>query len=109
MSVLTFEKPTKVTSQPVKPNDGYFAKLIAGEVSRIEVRTTKVCEIVVKVKNRIFFKGGKWNSPDEKMGYEHGYDNVKLSMNGSAHFTYKEWETFKQAIDEAIELAKEKT
>ena len=128
--ILTFEKPKKIMDAKEReekyssdsgvpgtfvPNmtqadrERYKAKIVAGDVPRIEIRVSHDCEMLIKVKNTKFGRGKGWNSLEEKKGYEHGYDNIKMSMNGAANFTYDEWQIFKQAMDEAIELAIAKT
>ena len=136
MKILSFDKPAKVLPSdkhhdlyvadgcppgayvPNMSDDDcrkYKAKIVGGEVPRLEVRVTLGSQILIKVKNRILERielkkaehlFNRYCMRRDNAIYEHGAKNIKISMNGPVNMTYAEWDEFKSAIDEAIEVGK---
>jgi hypothetical protein len=92
----------------------YKANIVGGECPRVEVRVSLGSEVLIKVKAHQIERKFDYNVSSEerakqdkrnKLAGDHGSKHIKISMNGPMELTIEEWEKFKTAIDEAIELA----
>lgn len=136
MGVLEFEKPPKKMSTEewkalsadgappgvYTPNMSYDdrrrfkAKQVGGEFPRIEVRVSLPSECVIKVlkEKMVLPPTPKDYFSTERKAYDalrknanaHGQEDVKISLNGPLHLSLEDWDRFKQAVDEAIALAR---
>ena len=86
----------------------YKAISCRGRCPRIEVRVTIAgTQVLAKFKSTLLVPDtANWYADVNSEIRKHGSKNVKISMNGPLDMTFEEWETFKQAMDEAIAEAK---
>lgn len=129
MSVLSWDKPKQIMSTEqwkgisadgappgvYQPNMSYEdqqkwkAKLIRGQLTRVEIRKTASSQVKIVVS----LDGHPWSTFKDfrtKKKYPVGHkDNVVISMNGPAHFSFKQLEELREAILEAKAVLEEVT
>ena len=87
------------------------AKFIGGKYARVEIRKTFTevqhvqTLVIVSLSGAPMGKRG-WSGEKKDFGEEL---NLKISMNGSAHLTFEDFESLRKAVDEARAVLENKS